>query len=225
MFDEIAERYDLLNRLMSLGLDGRWRRRLLQACGTRPERVLDVATGTADVALALAKAHPEAQITGLDPSPGMLASGREKVVASEAANRVSLVLGDAQQLPFNSNTFDAVSIAFGIRNVPDRLQGLREMARVTKPGGTVAILELGEPRRGFLAPLARLHIRHVVPTLGAWISGAAEYRYLARSVAAFPEPDTFVELMAQAGLEQASATALSFGVVHLYQGIAPKDTQ
>lgn len=219
MFDRIATRYDLLNRLMSMGMDRGWRRRLVRSLAARPlGRVLDLATGTADVALSVARHYVGAQVTGVDPSGGMLGEGRRKL--GPLAERVTLVQGDAQRLPFDADTFDAACISFGIRNVPDRLLGLKEMARVTRPGGAVAVLELGEPRRGPLAPLARLHVRHAVPRMGAWLSGDREYRYLAESVAAFPAPEAFLELMAQAGLEDPRVTRMSFDAAHLYVGRA-----
>jgi demethylmenaquinone methyltransferase/2-methoxy-6-polyprenyl-1,4-benzoquinol methylase len=219
MFDGIAQRYDLLNRIMSLGLDVWWRRQLVH-CLQVPDggRILDVATGTADVALALARRHRSAQVVGLDPSAAMLAVGRRKVARAGCAGRIELVQGDAQALPFADATFDAACISFGIRNVPDRSLGLAQMLRVVKPGGQVVVLELGEPTDGVLAPLVRWHVHTLVPTVGAWLSGAAEYRYLQRSIAAFPPPEAFVALCAAAGLAQVQHRRLSFGAVHLYWG-------
>lgn len=219
MFDRIAERYDLLNRIISLGIDQRWRR-LTCAALELPEggRALDLATGTADLALLIARTYPSASVVGVDPSDKMLEQGRLKVSAQGLAERIELVTGDAQALAFEDNHFDATSIAFGIRNVPDRLQGLREMARVTKPSGRVAILELSEPRKGLLGPVARFHVHTVVPWVGGLLSGAKEYRYLQRSIAAFPPPETFASLMAEAGLEVLRVQPLTFGVAHLYVG-------
>jgi demethylmenaquinone methyltransferase/2-methoxy-6-polyprenyl-1,4-benzoquinol methylase len=134
---------------------------------------------------------------------------------------VSLEAGDAQEIALADESVDAVTIAFGIRNVPDRRRALAEMARVTRPGGRVAILELGEPRRGILGPFARFHIRHVVPQLGALLSGAKEYRYLQRSIAAFPEPEAFAEMMSAVGLET-EVVPLTFGVCNLYVGRKPR---
>ena len=219
MFDRIAPRYDLMNRLISLGLDRRWRRRLVAAVTQdRPARVLDLATGTADVALELARALPRAQIVGLDPSPGMVTLGHQKVHAAHRDDRVQLALGDGQRLPFARDVFDASCIAFGIRNVPDRTAALRELVRVTR--GPVAVLELAEPGGGALAPLARLHARRLVPRLGAWLSGAQEYRYLQRSVAAFPPAVEFAELMRESGLADVRFDRLTFGAAHLYVGVA-----
>lgn len=219
MFDRIAPRYDLLNRLMSFGIDRRWRRRLLDAMPTRGP-LLDVATGTADVALALARRSPEVDVIGLDPSAGMLAVGREKIARARLDHRVALVEADAQRMPFDPDRFAGSCIAFGIRNVPDRLQGLREMARVTRPGGPVVVLELSEPRGGPMAALARLHVHHVVPRLGAWLSGDREYRYLQASIAAFPPAEEFAALMETAGLRDVVAHRLTFGTAHLYIGTA-----
>jgi len=218
MFDQIARRYDLLNRVISLGLDQRWRRQLLDAM-PRDGEVLDVATGTADVALSIAQRHPATRLVGLDPSAGMLGVGREKVARRGLEARVRLEEGDALSMPYEDGRFAGSCVAFGVRNFPDRLRGLREMARVTRPGGVVAVLELSEPRGGLLAPLARLHVHHVVPWLGALLSGNSEYRYLQRSVAAFPPPAEFCGLMEAAGLRDVRVTRMPFGVAHLYVGV------
>ncbi|MFN9813528.1 MAG: bifunctional demethylmenaquinone methyltransferase/2-methoxy-6-polyprenyl-1,4-benzoquinol methylase UbiE [Deltaproteobacteria bacterium] len=220
MFDRIARRYDLLNRVLSMGIDHGWRRmaaeRLALAGRARPE-VLDLATGTADLAIAIARRYPEAKVRGTDPSGNMLSIGADKVAARGMSERVSLAMGDAQSIALPDQSVDAVTISFGIRNVPDRELALREMARVTREGGIVAVLELGEPRQGLLGPFARFHIRHVVPQLGALLSGAREYRYLQRSIAAFPEPEVFAAMMERAGL-RTEVVPLTFGVCNLYVG-------
>ncbi len=219
MFDGIAHRYDLVNRVISLGIDQSWRRKTVRSLQLPAQaRVLDLATGTADLAMLVARTHLDAELTGVDPSAKMLAVGQRKLDLTGLASRVELLVGDAQALPFPDAHFDGVCIAFGIRNVPDRLLGLREMARVTRPGGRVAILELSEPRGGILGPLARFHVHSIVPTVGALLSGAHEYRYLQKSIAAFPAPEQFAALMAEAGLRVLAATPLTFGVCHLYVG-------
>jgi demethylmenaquinone methyltransferase/2-methoxy-6-polyprenyl-1,4-benzoquinol methylase len=219
MFDAIATRYDLLNRVLSLGLDRSWRTALVRAMSLREDdEVLDLATGTGDVALELARARDDLRVTGVDPSAGMLARAREKVAAAGLADRIELLEGDAQALPFADGRFDASCIAFGIRNVPDRALGLAEMTRVTRTGGRVVVLELGEPRSGLLASAVRFHIRQVVPRVGALLSGAEEYRYLQRSVAAFPPPGVFADMMEDAGLEVTPPRALGFGAAWLYLG-------
>jgi demethylmenaquinone methyltransferase/2-methoxy-6-polyprenyl-1,4-benzoquinol methylase len=219
MFDAIAARYDLLNRVLSLGLDRGWRRALVRALELAPgHEVLDLATGTGDVAIAIARAEPGCRVTGVDPSEGMLAVGRDKLEAAALTERVLLQRGDAQALPFEDDRFASSCIAFGIRNVPDRALGMSEMARVTRPGGRVVVLELGEPRSGLLAGAVRFHIRQVVPRIGAALSGAAEYRYLQSSVAAFPAPDRFAAMMEQAGMRVEPPRALGFGAAWLYVG-------
>ncbi|MEM8961963.1 MAG: bifunctional demethylmenaquinone methyltransferase/2-methoxy-6-polyprenyl-1,4-benzoquinol methylase UbiE [Acidobacteriota bacterium] len=217
MFDRIARRYDLLNRLLSGGIDRRWRRRQVRALALGADaRVLDLATGTGDVALAVARHHVDAEVVGIDPSIEMLEVGRDKVDRVGVDQRVRLDLGDAQNLPFEDNSFDATTIAFGIRNVPDRARALAEMARVTKTGGRVAILELSEPRSGWIAPLARFHIHRLTPWLGARLSGASEYAYLEKSIAAFPSPREFARQIADAGLRVLDIEPMTFGVVCLF---------
>lgn len=219
MFDRIARRYDLMNRLLSLGVDRRWRRRTVRALNLPAKpKVLDLATGTADVALEVLRQRPEAQVVGVDPSAGMLDIGRRKVDRIGGVDRIELRQGSAESLPFADGSFDAVTIAFGIRNVPDRPAALAEMARVVVPGGRVAILELSEPRGRILGPLARFHIHTLVPTLGAWASGAREYAYLEQSIARFPAPQDFAQQMEACGLTPLSVTPLTFGACCLFVG-------
>lgn len=221
MFDAIARRYDFLNRVLSGGVDRRWRRKTVEALalGDWPAKVLDVATGTGDLAIAIARRHPKAEVIGVDPSREMLAVGHRKIDRKRLTGRISLVEGDAEHLAFEDNTFDGATIAFGIRNVPDRARGLAEMARVVRPGGRVCVLELSEPRRGIIAPLARFHVHVLVPRIGALLSGKREYRYLQRSIAAFPPAEEFAAMMEDAGLAVERVTALTFGVCHLYVGV------
>jgi len=181
--------------------------------------VLDVATGTADLAIACARAG--ARVAGVDPSAGMLAVGERKVAAAGLADRVALVAGDAQSLAFAGGEFDGACMAFGIRNIPDRPRALVELWRVLRPGGRLAILELTEPRGGPLAALARFHIHKVVPFLGALLSGAREYLYLQASIAAFPPPLEFAATVAAAGFEAVEARPLTFGVATLFLARRP----
>lgn len=217
MFDRIAHRYDFMNRVLSLGIDKSWRRRTVKRLqlGERP-RVLDVATGTGDLAIDIARATPGATVVGLDPSANMLAIAAKKVEKKGLADRVTLVEGDAQALPYGDCEMDAATIAFGIRNVPDRSKALRELARVVRPGGRVCVLELGEPKKGMLGAAARFHTRYVVPRLGALLSGAREYRYLQTSIAAFPPAEEFAAQMQAAGLHVIEVTPLTFGACTLY---------
>ncbi len=225
MFDSIADRYDLLNRIISLGIDQRWRKKTVAALELAPlQRVLDLATGTADLAMMVARSEPHVQVVGLDPSQKMLAVGERKLAAAGLTERVSLIEGTAESLPFPDAHFDRICMAFGIRNVPDRSAALREMARVTRPGGRIAILELSEPRQGVLSGLARFHIHSMVPWVGGLLSGSAEYRYLQRSIAAFPEAKDFARQMEACGLCVHNVEALTFGVATLYVATSGKET-
>jgi demethylmenaquinone methyltransferase/2-methoxy-6-polyprenyl-1,4-benzoquinol methylase len=217
MFDHIAGRYDLLNRVMSMGIDQSWRRKTVAAMALPAEaRVLDLATGTGDLALMIARIHPDARVVGSDPSSRMLEVGADKVARSGLADRVQLQAGDAQALPYEDDSFDGCCIAFGIRNVPDRSAALAEMARVTKPGGRIAVLELGEPSIGWLSPIARFHVRKVIPKIGGMLSGSREYKYLQESIAAFPSADDFAKQMQACGLNVLDVKPLTFGACTLF---------
>lgn len=223
MFDRIAHRYDLLNRVLSLGIDQRWRRKAVQALELpAAARVLDLATGTADLALLIARQGPGVRVVGLDPAERMLAVGREKTRKAGVDDRVELITGDAETLPFPDQSFDGVTIAFGIRNVPDRPKALREMLRVTRPGGRVAVLELSEPRGGIISRVARFHVHRLVPWIGGLLSGAREYGYLQQSIAAFPPAEEFAAIMEQAGLEMVRTERMILGVCHLYVARRPR---
>ena len=227
MFDRIAHRYDLLNRVLSLGIDQRWRRRTIDSLGLGGAagggRLLDLATGTGDLAIMAARRQPGLRVVGVDPAVLMLERARSKVARAGLADRVELVPGDAESLPFEAGSFDGVSIAFGIRNVPDRAAGLAEMRRVTRPGGRIAVLELSEPRGGGpLSRLARFHVHTLVPWIGALLSGEREYRYLQTSIAAFPPSEEFAGMMEATGLVVERVERLTFGVCHLYVARRPE---
>jgi len=226
MFDSISGRYDAINRIMSLGMDQSWRRRMVNALEVNAhEKVLDLATGTADVAIIEAQNQPSSTILGVDPSAKMLAIGREKLEASGLEDRVTLELGDAMDLSgIENGTFDKVSIAFGIRNIRDRMQALKEMRRVIKsePMSRLAILEFAEPSGGVMEFFARMFIKHVVPVVGALLSGKwNEYMHLEESIMAFPSPKEFSMMMSQAGFEVMSTESMMFSSVILYLA-APK---
>lgn len=226
MFDRIAERYDLLNRILSLGIDKRWRRIAAHALKLVPgSRVLDVATGTADLAVELARESPGTTVVGVDPSARMLSIAAAKLDRIGLAGRVALATGDAEKLPFDASSFDGAAMAFGIRNVPDRPQALRELARVVRPGGRVAILELGEPRPGLFGSLGRLYVHELVPRIGAILSGAAEYRYLQSSIARFPPPREFAHTMTDAGLVDVEFRELTLGACCLFLGTVPRPAE
>lgn len=219
MFDGIAERYDAVNRIISLGVDQSWRRRAVRALELdryEAPHVLDLATGTGDLAIEIVKSHPNVTVLGVDPSTKMLAVGAQKIAAKGLERRIAFGVGEAEALPLEDASVDGLTIAFGIRNVADRPKGLREMARVLRPGARAAILELTDPENGWLRPFARLHIHKIVPALGGLISGRKEYQYLERSIAAFPPASEFVRTIESSGLRSVELVKLTFGVAHIF---------
>lgn len=224
MFSTIAHRYDFLNHALSLNIDRRWRRELVRVAAPRAgARVLDVATGTADVAIEFAHRTAAASITGLDPSSGMLDVGRAKLARDPALRgRIELIEGDALALPFPDASFDAVTIAFGLRNLPDYGRGVREMARVLAPGGRLVVLEFLPPS-GAARLVFRTYIATVLPVIGRAVSGSSEaYRYLASSIGSFIRADDVRALLAASGLEAVSTHRLTGGIAGLHHGIRPR---
>ncbi|MFY9344041.1 MAG: ubiquinone/menaquinone biosynthesis methyltransferase [Planctomycetota bacterium] len=218
MFAEVAPGYDRANRALSLGIDVRWRQRTVAAIGVVPgERGLDVCSGTGDLALALQRAG--ARVVGADFCQPML----QRAVAKSrglAGRPPAFVAADALALPFPAAAFDFATVGFGIRNVADPVKALAELARVVRPGGRVVVLDCARPRVPLLGAAYRLYFKHVLPRLGAWISGARNgaYRYLHDSVMAFPEREQFLALMAAAGLCAPTTRLLSFGIAAIYRG-------
>lgn len=219
MFDAIAGRYDLLNTVLSGGLDRYWRRRLVATLGlSGRERLLDVCTGTADVAIAAASARRgAARVVGVDFSGAMLAHGHEKVAARGLATRLQLVQGDATALPAADATVDAATIAFGIRNVQNPERACRELFRVLKPGGRVGILEFGLPVIPAVRPAYLWYFNHILPRIGRAVSRHdAAYTYLPQSVGAFPWGAAFARLLEGAGFNNVKSQPLALGIVYLY---------
>jgi len=219
MFDGISGRYDLLNRLLSMGIDVRWRRVALRMLRERgiPGRVLDVATGTADLALALAADLPQAEVIGVDISEGMLEVGRQKVERNGLHPRVRLDQADAENLPFEDGSFDAVTVAFGVRNFENLDKGLGELQRVLRPGGHLMVLEFSRPTSPLVKGLLNLYSRSLMPALGGWLSkDRAAYAYLPASVQVFPEGDAFEERLQRAGLQPLRQRRLSMGISSVY---------
>lgn len=221
MFDSIAPSYDTLNHLFSLGIDHLWRRRTVRELRKfAPKRVLDLATGTGDLAIAIAKGIEDVKVTGADISTEMVEVGRAKVARRALGERVELGIADAEQLPYAEGEFDAVTVGFGVRNFAHKEQGLSEMARVLHKGGVVAILEFSCPKNKIIAPLYRFYFHKVMPVVGGWLSGdRAAYEYLPASVDHFPAPERFVEMMGEAGLSECRALPLTFGIAYLYIGV------
>lgn len=219
MFDGIAPTYDALNHLLSLGIDRGWRRKVVKmAAGNSPRAILDVATGTGDLAIALARKIPEAHVVGVDISENMLALGREKVARRELDERIVLRAGDAEALGFEEGEFDCVTVAFGVRNFGDIPKGLREMQRVLRPGGSCFVLEFSEPTVPLFSRVYRLYFHSVLPWMGRLISrDRAAYDYLPRSVDAFPAPERFSEMLREAGFTAIRVRKLTFGVAYIYE--------
>ncbi|MCH8049147.1 bifunctional demethylmenaquinone methyltransferase/2-methoxy-6-polyprenyl-1,4-benzoquinol methylase UbiE [Patescibacteria group bacterium] len=220
MFDRIASTYDLTNLILSLGIDRLWRRRMMRELPDRDGlRVLDVATGTGDVALALIKRSCVDSVVGLDVSEEMLKIAKRKIEKRHREHAITLVHGDALDLPFLDASFDAVTIAFGIRNVTDVSKALQEMQRVVKSGGRVLILEFSLPASPLIKKLHLFYLRKVVPTVGKIISGnAPAYRYLNKTIETFTYGEQFSQLVQQAGFQKVRAYPLTFGVAMLYIG-------
>jgi demethylmenaquinone methyltransferase/2-methoxy-6-polyprenyl-1,4-benzoquinol methylase len=219
MFDAIATRYDFLNHLLSAGIDRRWRRRAIASLGLKGgERVLDLCTGTADVALAAASASPPpARVIGVDFSGAMLQVGVGKVRTARLGDRIALVRGDATRIPMADASVDAVTIAFGIRNVENVHAACDEMQRVVRPGGRVAILEFAVPTLPAVRALYLWYFRRVLPLIGRLFSRhQGAYGYLPASVGAFATPAEFVTILRSHGFRDATAVQLTFGIVFLY---------
>lgn len=218
MFDAIAPRYDLLNHLLSAGIDKRWRKRAIASLGlTGRETLIDVCTGTADVAL---EATGAAHVIGVDFAGAMLTLGLRKIHAENQAKRIVLIRGDAMQLPARDRSADAATVAFGIRNVQRPDVACAEMARVLRVGGRLAILEFGVPRIPGVSTLYLWYFRRVLPLIGRMISGhAGAYSYLPASVGTFPPPVEFMTILRQAGFDEVRAVPLTFGIVYLYTAV------
>jgi demethylmenaquinone methyltransferase / 2-methoxy-6-polyprenyl-1,4-benzoquinol methylase len=219
MFDAIAARYDLLNRLLSAGIDRRWRRRAIRSLMlTGRESVLDVCTGTADVALTAVEAQPgAARVVGIDFSGEMLRLGARKVRDQGQARRILLGRGDATRLPIRTASVDAATVAFGIRNVEDPARGVAEMYRTLAPGGRLAILEFSIPSSALVRAVYLPYFRYVLPRIGRLVSGhGSAYTYLPASVGSFIPPGTMLAMLASCGFHDVQATPLTLGIVMLY---------
>jgi demethylmenaquinone methyltransferase / 2-methoxy-6-polyprenyl-1,4-benzoquinol methylase len=224
MFDAIAPRYDLLNRLLSCGFDVRWRAKAVRALALGGgETVLDLCTGTADLAIASATASPgAAAVIGIDFAGQMLRFGRQKLAQRGLASRVRLVQGDAMRIPLADASVDAVTVAFGIRNVERPGTAFADVFRVLRPGGRFAFLEFGVPRIPGMRQAYLAYFRHVLPRIGSVVSGhASAYTYLPASVGAFPEPGQVIASLAATGFSQVRADSLSLGIVYLYSALKP----
>lgn len=220
MFDKIAPSYDLLNRILSMGIDRGWRKAAIrELSGLSPKHILDLATGTGDLAIEALTIQPQ-QVTGIDVSAGMLAFGKEKLKKLKLDKKVNFEIGDAENLRFESNFFDAATVSFGVRNFTNLLQGLTEINRVLKPGGKLVVLEFSKPKNNLLGILFKFYFSTILPAVGNLISGHKKaYTYLYESVQSFPDGQDFLAVMEKSGFKYTSLRPLSFGIATLYSGI------
>jgi demethylmenaquinone methyltransferase/2-methoxy-6-polyprenyl-1,4-benzoquinol methylase len=220
MFGTIAPRYDFLNRMLSFGIDRRWRKKAVRLLKYRDgARILDVATGTGDVALEIARTTPPSvKITGADFCKEMVELGRIKAVQSPYAGRIDFKVAPCEDLPFPNETFDSITIAFGIRNVVDRKLGLAEMWRVLRPGGRMIILEFSTPRSQLFRQIYYFYFRRLLPVIGGLISKYNAYKYLPDSVLEFPTHEEFAAMIEDAGFRSVHIRELTFGIASIYVG-------
>lgn len=217
MFDGIAGKYDFLNHLLSMGIDKSWRKKAINSIAMiNPKQILDVATGTGDFAIAALKIQPT-MVTGVDISAGMLEVGKKKLADLNLQDKIELRLADSEQLPFNTNHFDAVTCAYGVRNFENLEAGLSEMCRVMRSGGRLAILEFSKPKKFPVKQLYYFYFKNILPLIGRLVSKHSNaYTYLPESVQVFPDGEDFVNILKKCGFKDAKATPLTLGITTLY---------
>jgi len=220
IFSTITGKYDFLNRFLSLRRDVAWRNFAAKKMRFfQTNRYLDVACGTGDLSIAAAGKHPQIQVTGIDFVPEMVATAKDKVQKKNLAHRIQITQGDALRLPFEDNSFDVAGIAFGIRNIPDRMRALSEMLRVTVPGGQVMVLEMTFVQNRFFKLIYYVYLNYLLPTFAKLFSkNPAAYYYLADSIMNFPAPDAFAKIMEDAGMINVEKYPLTFGITWLHIG-------
>jgi demethylmenaquinone methyltransferase/2-methoxy-6-polyprenyl-1,4-benzoquinol methylase len=220
LFSAIARRYDFLNHLLSLNIDKRWRRKLVDFAGAEENQsILDICTGTGDLAIRFAKANGQSKLWGVDQSQEMLRLARRKIHHRELSGRIKLLEANALKLPFQDNSFDIVSVAFGLRNIGRHQVAIREMARVLKKGGRLLILEFSPPGSGLFSRTYRFYLNNFIQAVGGIISGSSEaYRHLSYSIAEFPQPEEIVRLMQEEQLKNIRLISLTGGIVCIYRG-------
>ena len=220
MFDNISARYDFLNHFLSLGIDKIWRKKAINQLRSIPvKKIIDLATGTGDFAIAALKLNPE-EVIGLDISAGMLAVGEQKMIKNKVDSIIKMQLGDSENIPYDSNYFDALTVGFGVRNFENLELGLAEMLRVLKPGGKAVILEFSKPKRFPIKQIFGFYSRYFIPFFGKRISKDAQaYSYLPESVAAFPEGKDFEDILRKIGYKNIESTLVSGGIATIYAGI------
>ncbi|OUT97654.1 MAG: bifunctional demethylmenaquinone methyltransferase/2-methoxy-6-polyprenyl-1,4-benzoquinol methylase [Flammeovirgaceae bacterium TMED32] len=219
MFNSISGKYDFLNHFLSLGIDILWRKRAVRLLKKyQPKLILDIATGTGDFAIEALSLNPE-KIIGVDISEGMLSIGREKLIKKNLTDKIELLSGDSEVLPFEDNFFDAVIVSFGVRNFENLEKGLSDMLRVLKPGGKVLILEFSKPKSFPFKQIYRFYFQWILPKIGKLISNNhAAYTYLPDSVEAFPDGDDFLNILYKIGFQKNQCTPLTLGISSIYSG-------
>lgn len=217
MFDNISHRYDFLNHFLSLGIDKGWRRKAITLlASSKPKELLDVATGTGDFAIEALRLNPD-HVSGIDISEGMLEVGREKIRKRGFDDKIELLAGDSENIPFGENKFDAVTVAFGVRNFENLEKGLQEIRRVMKPGAMLVVLEFSKPQRFPLKQLYNLYFKFILPKIGSVISkDKAAYTYLPESVEAFPDGRKFENILTKVGFKNTACISLTFGISSIY---------
>jgi demethylmenaquinone methyltransferase/2-methoxy-6-polyprenyl-1,4-benzoquinol methylase len=219
MFDNISHKYDFLNHFLSMGIDKGWRKTAIKFLKPlNPKQILDVATGTGDFALQALTLNPD-KITGVDISTGMLDMGRKKIEKLNLTAKVELLEGDSENLPFQENKFDAVTVAFGVRNFENLEKGLAEIYRVLKPGALIVVLEFSMPRQFPFRQIYNFYFKAVLPRIGRMVSkDSAAYTYLPESVAAFPDGNDFIAILNKIGFKNTACKPLTFGISSIYTG-------
>lgn len=217
MFDTISARYDFLNHLLSLGIDRSWRRKAIRMLRDgQPKYILDVATGTGDFAIQALSLNPD-KVVGIDISEGMLSKGRAKLAERKLGERIELLKGDSENIPFEGNKFDAVTVAFGVRNFENLERGLQEIHRVLRPGGQLVVLEFSKPRIFPFRQIFNFYFRFILPRIGSLVSkDRSAYRYLPESVRDFPDGERFTAILRKVGFNQTACKELTFGISSVY---------
>ncbi len=220
MFDNISGKYDELNHILSMGIDVGWRKKVVKKVGaTKPETILDIATGTGDLAIMMAKST-QAKITGFDLSAGMLEVGKNKVAEQKLDDRIEMIQGDAENMPFADNSFDCITVAFGVRNFENLKKGLDEIYRVLKPGGKFIILEFSQPESFPMKQLYGFYSKNILPRIGKKISkDESAYTYLPESVKAFPYGEEMKNILKNSNFTKTTDKKLTFGIASIYEGL------
>lgn len=220
MFDNISEDYDGLNRVISLGIDVSWRKKVVKLVGeNNPQQILDIATGTGDLALMMSQLNPE-KIVGLDISEGMLQVGRQKVAKAKLTDKIEMIVGDSENIPFPDNTFDAITVSFGVRNFENLDKGLTEILRVLKPGGKFVVLETSNPTKFPFKQGYKLYTNFILPIIGKLFSkDKVAYSYLSESANSFPFGEDFNNILQKNGFKNAKNIPVTFGVASIYTAL------